>query len=81
LLLSLYPSCSRTLPFAPQARTASTSSVYVLSSTSLSGETDINPIGAMGKVRISLKRLAAQLVQPFIYRLLNWFLRWWLLAT
>lgn len=61
-LLSPYPSCLRTLPFAPQARaslqssllTSSALSGFALSSPYLSGETDLNPIGAMGKVRVSL---------------------------
>jgi hypothetical protein len=50
------------LLFAPQARIVLQSSLlassalsgFALSSPYLSGETDINPIGAMGKVRISL---------------------------
>ena len=60
-LRSPYPSCLRTLPFAPQARTCNhlywhppSLSGFALSSPCLSGETDINPIGAMGKVRIFL---------------------------
>jgi hypothetical protein len=61
-LLSPYPSCLRTLPFAPQARASLQSSLlassalsgFALSSLYISGETDLNPIGAMGKVSVSL---------------------------